>query len=88
MQTAIFASLIGLMLPSLLLSGFIFPIENMPKVYDYFSLLLPPRWFVTIIRGVMIKSAGLTYLWKETLILVVMTVFFIMLSARRFKERL
>lgn len=88
MQTAIFASLIGLMLPSLLLSGFIFPIENMPKVYDYFSLFLPPRWFITIIRGVMIKGAGLAYLWKETLILVAMTVFFIMLSARRFKVRL
>jgi len=88
MQTAIFASLLGLMLPSLLLSGFIFPIENMPKVYDYFSLILPPRWFVTIIRDVMIKGAGFVFVWKETLVLVVMTVLFIMLSARRFKVRL
>ena len=88
MQTAIFVSLIGLMLPSLLLSGFIFPIENMPEVYNYVSLILPPRWFVTIIRSIMIKGAGFSYIWDETLILVVMTVFFIALSARRFKVRL
>jgi ABC-2 type transport system permease protein len=88
MQTAIFASLLGLMLPSLLLSGFIFPIENMPKVYDYFSLLMPPRWFVTIIRNVMIKGAGFAYVWKETLVLVAMTIFFIVMSAKRFKVRL
>jgi ABC-2 type transport system permease protein len=88
MQTAIFASLLGLMLPSLLLSGFIFPIENMPKIYDYVSLILPPRWFVTIIRNIMVKGAGFAFVWKETLILVSMTIFFIVLSARRFKVRL
>jgi len=88
MQTAIFISLIGLMMPSLLLSGFIFPIENMPKIYDYLSLFMPPRWFVTIIRGVMVKGVGLAYIWKETLILAGMTTLFIMLSAKRFKERL
>lgn len=88
MENAIFISLVGLMLPSLLLSGFIFPIENMPKVYDYVSLLMPPRWFVDIIRAIMIKGAGITYLWKETLILVAMTAFFMIISARKFKVRL
>jgi ABC-2 type transport system permease protein len=88
MQTAIFVSFLGLMLPSLLLSGFIYPIENMPKIYDYVSLIMPPRWFVTIIRSVMIKGAGLAYIWKETLVLIAMTVLFIILSAKRFKERL
>jgi len=88
MQSAIFISFIGLMLPSLLLSGFIYPIENMPKVYDYVSMIMPPRWFVTIIRSVMVKGVGLAYVWKETLILAAMTVFFIVLSAKRFKERL
>ena len=46
MQQAIFISLIGLMLPTILLSGFIFPIENMPKIYDYVSMILPPRYFI------------------------------------------
>lgn len=88
MENAIFISFLTLMLPSLLLSGFIFPIENMPKIYDYVSMILPPRWFVEIIRTVMIKGGGLTYIWKETLILVVMTLFFMALSARKFKVRL
>jgi len=88
MQNAMFISLIGLMLPSLLLSGFIFPIENMPEVYKYVSMLLPPKWFVDIIRSVMIKGAGIQHIWKEILILIVMTAIFIMLSAKKFKIRL
>jgi ABC-2 type transport system permease protein len=88
MQQAIFISLIGLMLPTVLLSGFIFPIENMPKVYDYISMILPPRYFIVIIKNIMIKGTGLMYIWKETLILIVMTLVFIGLSVRKFKIRL
>jgi ABC-2 type transport system permease protein len=88
MENAIFISFIALMLPTLLLSGFIFPIENMPKVYDYVSWFLPPRWFVEIIRSIMIKGTGFVFIWKETLILVIMTLFFMIMSARRFKIRL
>jgi ABC-2 type transport system permease protein len=87
-MNAIFISALGLMLPTLLLSGFIFPIENMPKIYDYVSLFLPPRWFVEIIRSIMIKGAGFMYVWKGTLILAAMTLFFMLLSARKFKVRL
>jgi len=53
---AIFISLIGLMLPTVLLSGFIYPIENMPKIYDYVSSVLPPRYFIVIIKNIMIKE--------------------------------
>jgi ABC-2 type transport system permease protein len=88
MQQAIFISLIGLMLPTILLSGFIFPIENMPKVYDYVSMILPPRYFITIIKNIMIKGTGFMYIWKETLILGVMTLAFIGLSVKNFKIRL
>lgn len=88
MQQAIFISLIGLMLPTILLSGFIFPIENMPKVYDFVSLLVPPRYFIIIIKNIMIKGTGFMYIWKETLILTVMTVIFIGISVRKFKVRL
>jgi len=88
MQQAIFISLIGLMLPTILLSGFIFPIENMPKIYDYVSMIMPPRYFILIIKNIMIKGTGLAYIWKETLILIVMTIIFIALSVRKFKIRL
>jgi ABC-2 type transport system permease protein len=88
MQQAIFISLIGLMLPTILLSGFIFPIENMPGIYDYASMIMPPRYFIIIIKNIMIKGTGLAYIWKETLILVVMTIVFIGLSVRKFKIRL
>ena len=88
MQQAIFISLIGLMLPTVLLSGFIFPIENMPKIYDYVSSVMPPRYFIVIIKNIMIKGTGITYIWKETLVLIVMTMVFIGLSVRNFKIRL
>lgn len=88
MQQAIFISLVGMMLPTILLSGFIFPIENMPEVYDWISSILPPRYFVVIIKNIMIKGTGFLYVWKETLILAVFTVIFIGLSIRNFKIRL
>lgn len=88
MQQAIFISLIGLMLPTVLLSGFIFPIENMPKVYDYVSMILPPRYFIVIIKSIMIKGTGFMYVWKETSVLILMTLIFIGLSVRNFKIRL
>lgn len=88
MQAAMFISMLGMMLPSLLLSGFIFPIENMPKIYDYVSAVLPPRWFINIIRGIMVKGAGFEIIWKETLILFAMTIFFLVLGSKKFKVRL
>lgn len=88
MQQAIFISLIGLMLPTIMLSGFIYPIENMPKIYDYISMVLPPRYFIVIIKSIMIKGTGLFYVWKETLILIIMTLVFVGLSVKKFKIRL
>src|SRR5512133_1998543 len=88
MQQAIFISLIGLMLPTVLLSGFIFPIENMPEIYNYVSMILPPRYFIVIIKNIMIKGTGFMYVWKETLILALMTLFFVGVSIKKFKIRL
>jgi ABC-2 type transport system permease protein len=88
MQQAIFISLVGMMLPTILLSGFIYPIENMPKVYEVISYILPPRYFITIIKSIMIKGTGFLYVWKETLILLSMTILFIGISVRKFKVRL
>jgi ABC-2 type transport system permease protein len=88
MQQAIFISLVGMMLPTILLSGFIFPIENMPKIYDWVSSILPPRYFIVIIKNIMIKGTGFIYIWKETLILTIMAAVFIGLSIRNFRIRL
>jgi len=88
MQQAIFASFIGLMLPTILLSGFIFPIENMPVGYDWFSALLPPRYFIVIIKNIMIKGTGFLYVWKETLILIIFTLVFLGVGIKKFKIRL
>jgi ABC-2 type transport system permease protein len=76
------------MLPTILLSGFIYPIENMAKIYDYVSMVLPPRYFIVIIKNIMIKGTGIMFIWKETLILITMTIVFIGLSVKKFKVRL
>jgi len=87
-MVAMFISMIGLMLPTIIMSGFIFPIENMPKVLQWFSYMMPARYFITIIRGIMLKGIGIIFIWKETLILIGMTLFFIALSVKKFKIRL
>jgi ABC-2 type transport system permease protein len=88
MQQAIFISLVGMMLPTILLSGFIYPIANMPEIYGLISLFLPPRYFITIIKSIMIKGTGFLFVWKETLVLLFMTILFIGISVRKFKVRL
>tara|TARA_R110002049_G_scaffold87533_1_gene221886 strand:- start:31783 stop:32889 length:1107 start_codon:yes stop_codon:yes gene_type:complete len=87
-QTAMMISLMGLMLPVILLSGFIFPISSMPLPLQIISNIIPAKWFIIIIKGIMLKGVGLQYIWKETLILLGMTVFFIVLSVKKYKIRL
>ena len=87
-MVAMFISMIALMLPTIILSGFIFPIENMTVVLQWISHVMPARWFITILRGIMLKGAGMEFLWKETLILTGMTLFFTVMSIRKFKIRL
>jgi len=87
-QMAMMLSMFALMLPTILLSGFIFPIENMPLPLQIISNIMPPRWFIIIVKSIMIKGLGIQYIWKETLIIAGMTVFFIALSIKKFKVRL
>ncbi len=87
-QTAMMISMFALMLPTILLSGFIFPIENMPRILQWLCQLMPPKWFIIIIKNIMIKGTGLAYIWKETLVLTGMTIFFIGLSIKKFSIRL
>jgi ABC-2 type transport system permease protein len=87
-QVALMISLAGLMLPTILLSGFIFPVENMPLALQIFSNIMPSKWFIIIVKTIMLKGVGLAYIWKETVIIIGMTLFFIGLSVKNFKVRL
>ncbi len=87
-QTALMISLSALMLPTIILSGYIFPIENMPLPLQIISNILPAKWFIIIVRGIMLKGVTFSYIMTETLVLAGMTLFFIMLSVKKFKIRL
>ncbi|RLD76080.1 MAG: ABC transporter permease [Bacteroidetes bacterium] len=87
-QSAMMKSMFGLLLPTILLSGFIYPIENMPWILRFFANLMPPRWFIVIIKNIMLKGTSFSFVWKETLILAGFTVFFLAMSIKKFKIRL
>jgi ABC-2 type transport system permease protein len=87
-QVAMFISLVGLMMPSLIFSGFMFPIESMPLPMQVISNIVPTKWFFNILKAVMIKGLDFTHVWKETLILLGMTIFFLTIAIRKFKIRL
>jgi len=87
-QTAMMISLAGLMLPTIMLSGFVFPIDNMPYILQLLSDLIPAKWFVIIVRGIMLKGSDFFYIWMETSILAGMTLVFLILSIKKFKIRL
>ncbi len=81
-------SLAGLLLPTVLLSGFIFPVASMPLPLQWISHIIPAKWFLIIVRDIMLKGSDLMLVWKETLVLLVMTLGFIGLSLKKFKVRL
>lgn len=87
-QTAMFISLVALFLPTIMLSGFMFPIENMPLPLQTISNIVPAKWYYSIVKSVMIKGLGLRAIWKETLILTVMMIFFLTMAIKKFKIRL
>ena len=75
-------------LPSILFSGYIFPIYSMPEVIQYITYINPLRYYMTIVSGVFLKGVGVTVLWGDMLVLLIMGVFLFLLSAKRFNERL
>jgi ABC-2 type transport system permease protein len=80
--------LVGLLMPSLVFSGFMFPIENMPKPMQIISNVVPTKWFFSILKDVMVKGLGFQFVWKETLILMGITLFFLGMAVKKFKIRL
>jgi len=87
-RAAMLGAMLGTMLPSTLLSGMIFPIASMPRWLQPVTNIVPATWFIIIARGIMLKGVGLTILWRESLILVVMAVILLAAAMRSFKPRL
>lgn len=87
-QTAMFISLTALFLPTIMLSGFMFPIENMPLLLRILSNAVPAKWYYSIVTAIMIKGAGWEVVWKETLVLAAFMAGLLLLSIKKFKIRL
>lgn len=88
LQTSTMIALAGLLMPTVLLSGFIFPIASMPDPLQVVSHIVPAKWFLIIVRGIMIRGVGLEFVWTETLIIAGMTLLFMGVSVRSFNLRL
>ena len=87
-QQAMMLAIFVVMMPMVYLSGFAFPIENMPKFIQYITYLIPLRYFMTIIRGIILKGIGFAELWPNLLALFVIGAGILFLSAMRFRKRL
>lgn len=87
-QIAMLLSLAGLLLPTIMLSGFIFDVDNMPLVLQWMSNIVPAKWFLTIIKGIMLKGSGIDLLWKETTVLVLMSIVLVGVSLKKLQVRL
>jgi ABC-2 type transport system permease protein len=87
-RTAMMGALVGLLLPTTVLSGMLFPLASMPAWLQWIANLVPAKWFILIARGIMLKGVGLGFLWKETLVLVAMTTVLLLVAVRSFDVRL
>ncbi len=87
-QAAMLISAMVLMLPVILLSGMMFPIENMPDILQWISNIVPAKWYIIAVKDIMIKGLGAGAILKEVGILLFMVIFLVILSVKRFKIRL
>lgn len=85
---ALLASAMVLMIPTIILSGIIFPIESMPAILQWISCAIPARWYVSLVRQLMIEGVPLSYVWKEVCVLLFMAVILIGITSKIFKNRL
>jgi ABC-2 type transport system permease protein len=74
--------------PTVLLSGFATPIENMPLGFQYITYFSPLRYFLVIVRGIFLKGVGMDVLWPQVLALLLLGIAIFAVSAMRFKKRL
>lgn len=87
-RTAMLGTLVGLMMPTIILSGLVIPIASIPAWVRPVTYVVPARWFIVIARGIMLKGVGLAVLWRETAILAAMAVPLLAVSIRSFHVRL
>ena len=87
-QQAMMISTFVMMMPQIYLSGFVFPIQNMPRVFQWITYAIPLRYYVTILRGVFLKGAGLEVLWPEALALVALAILILSFARLRYRVRL
>jgi len=87
-QQAMMLTSFVFMLPQIYLSGFIFPIQNMPRIFQFVTYLVPLRYYVVILRGVFLKGVGWAVLWPEALILAGFAGAILALARLRFRRRL
>ena len=86
-QTAWLMGFLTSILPAIILSGFIFPIESMPYPIQLITYLLPIRYFIVMIRGILLKGVGITVVYPEALILLLFALVIIAASVLRFKKK-
>jgi ABC-2 type transport system permease protein len=87
-QVAMLISLMGMLIPTMMLTGFLFPLENMPVPLQVIANVVPSKWYYIVVKSIMIKGLGFFAVWKEMLILFGMTVFLLTVSIKKFKVRL
>jgi ABC-2 type transport system permease protein len=87
-QSAMLIALMGMLIPTMLFTGFLFPLENMPMPLQVAANAIPSKWYYIIVKSIMIKGLGIAAIWKETLILAGMTLVLLFISFKKFKIRL
>jgi ABC-2 type transport system permease protein len=87
-QLAMMMAQLITVLPSVMLSGYIFEIKNMPQIMQYVTYLIPARYFILIIRGVMLKGSDLTVLWAESIFLVILSMLLLFAASKKFKLKI
>ena len=85
---ALLRSAMVLLLPIVMLSGMLFPVESMPKVLQWISAIIPPRYYIAAMRKLMIMGVGIGAVLKEVAILIGMTVFLLAIALKKFNTRL
>lgn len=85
-QQAMILSVFGVIVPMIYLSGFTFPVENMPKVIQYITFLIPLKYYLVILRGIVLKGIGIAELWEQMLILSIYGLVLFLLSLTRFRK--
>lgn len=86
--SALLFSVMGLLFPVVMLSGLMFPIENMPLILQVLAQIIPAKWYIVAVKNIMIKGLGIGSIIPEILVLSTMAIFFIALSLKKFKLRL